>query len=108
MKSSAKPAALKVFGTRMFIGGPDGSVQRRVIVATTSRTAAARLIGMSAYEAKDYMALTGNGYEVGAALSFPGVPLGELCGPGRQGLRIYRRIDVVKRELIGEDIGDRG
>jgi hypothetical protein len=108
MKSSAKTKPLKVFGAYMMSKGPDGTVQRRVVVACTSKKEAAGILQMSMYEANQYVSITGNGYEVGAALSCPGIPVGEMTEPGRMGRNVYRRLDMKTRTLVGEDISDRG
>lgn len=75
---------LKVYGVRYF-----SALLRhghgRAIVATTSKASAARLIGVSITEMRDYGSATSSPPEVAAALAQPGVALIELpCKPGAQ------------------------
>lgn len=61
--------ALKVFGGLTF----DGGKQLRTIVATSSRTRAAELVGVSANEIKNYWGQTFNPHEVATAMAQPGI-----------------------------------
>lgn len=69
MSRPAKTRRLKVFATAVM--GP-GHKQMRAVVATTSRKAAAELLGLSNYEASQWMTESGNEKEVDAALVVPG------------------------------------
>ena len=71
---------MKVFGTSMIYvrqAKPyaNGNRQVRVIVATKSKAAAARALGVSPHFMTDYASETSNPIEVEKATASPGVPL---------------------------------
>lgn len=60
--------------------------QCRAIVATTSQSAAAKIVGCSLNSFRDYWSETGNATELAAALARPGVLL--LASSTRVGLEV--------------------
>lgn len=67
---------MKVYGTTLIAkeSWPTEARQPRVVVAASSKTAAARILRMSLYEFNQYGGTTGNKAEIEAALSKPGTP----------------------------------
>lgn len=60
---------LKVWGGQTFVKGK----QYRTIVAASSQTKAAKLVGESMYHFREYWEETGNKVELATALAKPGV-----------------------------------
>jgi len=85
-KLSPKKQELNVYGCRYVLCGPtlsgvDTASVRRVIVATTSMTRAAKLCGMTQSEMRNYGSITKNEQECAAAFAKPHVALVNLSKP---------------------------
>lgn len=70
---------LKVYGIVLWVDAcppaPNGSQQARCIVAAPNKTAAARALDCSVHNLDTYGSVTGNEYEIAAAMAQPGVAL---------------------------------
>lgn len=84
---------MKVYGTTLIAkeSWPTESRQPRVVVAASSKTAAARILRMSLYEFNQYGSQTGNEHEIAAAMSKPGTPFVQKCENGPD-MRVYTEV----------------
>ena len=85
-------AILKVYGGLMHMGARG---QLRTIVATTSRTKAAEVLGLRLSALAGYWCVTGNTTEIEVALSQPGQVFQASSSMGKDFLPVaLRRIDA--------------
>jgi hypothetical protein len=83
---------LKVYGMKLYKSGE----RYRAVVATTSKTKAIQLFGVSAYEAKQQMCVTGNSLEIAAAMSEPNTVFAVHQTNQYDDNRVYTPLSLLK------------